>query len=701
MLLLGFTVFVHADRTANGVPGDGVLGNVLQSLGGSESIWVATSSLGISGGSASATGTVGQIQFTDGLGNFQASTATTSASGNINLPALGQLLLNGIKLAFGSSTLSTYFFGESGNTTQTATFNTGAGYQSLLNVTTGGSNSAFGKYASRSNTEGTNNVAIGAEALYSNATGTHNTGVGDGAGFFMSGGLSNTLIGQDAGQGASGQSNYSSVVAVGRKAGNALTTGGLNTFVGTFAGNGFTTGANNTSIGYQAMAGNLIGNNNVALGYFAGRYETASNTLYVDNQNRTNTAGDKAKALLYGTFDANETLQTLNINASTSLFSLFNKGFYRDSTNASGTVGQVLWSTGTSTLWVATSSLGISGGSGITSLNGLTGASQTFTAQASTTATTFVITSSGTGHTFDIPDAGTSARGFVSTTTQTIAGAKTFSSSVLASGILGVGGISAGGAEAFISSGSSAGSQSTSQSYALGGSATTWYRVGLGFLSYGGSFTANNPVAKVIIPSGTITEAGSGNHPLFAQLAVKPFTISSAAATVSNTASTYIEGAATTTTVSGENYSLWVDNVGGGGKTRIDGTLTATSGAISLATTTVTGNLSLTGAFIPRVVGYTSSSTITLNVDTTDEATTTVNQTTTFANPVGTPINGVMYMFTLTATTTQTISWGTLYASSTDLSYPTSIASGTTEVLWKYDSWKGKYLLLGLLKTFQ
>lgn len=125
------------------------------------------------------------------------------------------------------------------------------------------------------------------------------------------------------------------------------------------------------------------------------------------------------------------------------------------------------------------------------------------------------------------------------------------------------------------------------------------------------------------------------------------------------------------------------------------------TGTVALATTTVTGNLTLTGAFIPRVVGYTSSSTITLNVNTTDEATTTVNQTTTFANPTGTPINGLMYMFTLTATTTQTISWGTLYASSTDLSAPTSIASGTTEVLWKYDLSKGKYLLLGLLKTFQ
>lgn len=40
---------------------------------------------------------------------------------------------------------------------------------------------------------------------------------------------------------------------------------------------------------------------------------------------------------------------------------LFLSGTFTDSTNASGTLGQLLQSTGTSTLWVATSSLGISG----------------------------------------------------------------------------------------------------------------------------------------------------------------------------------------------------------------------------------------------------------------------------------------------------------------------------------------------------
>jgi len=80
-------------------------------------------------------------------------------------------------------------------------------------------------------------------------------------------------------------------------------------------------------------------------------------------------------------------------------------------------------------------------------------------------------------------------------------------------------------------------------------------------LAVGGKSTiinAGRSATKVLSIGGTFVESSSGNHPLIAGTSIKTPIITDNAATVSDTATLYVEGAPSTT-VSGKNHSLWVD----------------------------------------------------------------------------------------------------------------------------------------------
>ncbi len=162
--------------------------------------------------------------------------------------------------------------------------NTVFGANSLLNPTInigaqdGVRNTAFGVNVMPGLTTGRLNIGVGDFALFSNQTGLGNLAVGNGALYSNSSANNNVAIGR-----------------------NALTSSNANnnTAVGFASLRQNASGTNNTAMGYEALRG-VLGSGNVGIGYQAGRLETGSNKLYVENSN-----ADANNALIYGEFDNN------------------------------------------------------------------------------------------------------------------------------------------------------------------------------------------------------------------------------------------------------------------------------------------------------------------------------------------------------------------------------------------------------------
>lgn len=252
-------------------------------------------------------------------------------AGYVPVAGLIDITVNGITIGRGAGQLNNNTaLGRqalSGNTTGVA--NTGVGYQALANNTDAAGNTAVGfqamggfctgngantaiGYQTLPATTGTQNVACGYWALMSNSLGDNNAACGYIAMQFNVSGSYNAALGYAALNASTG--NYNTGCG-----GFALTanTGTLNTSVGYFSLHANTSGNRLTAVGVSALVNNVSGSGLVALGYFAGAYELGSDAFYVDNRDRANTAGDKAGALLYGTFNVTPASQTLTINAGT------------------------------------------------------------------------------------------------------------------------------------------------------------------------------------------------------------------------------------------------------------------------------------------------------------------------------------------------------------------------------------------------
>lgn len=175
-------------------------------------------------------GTNGQTLTSNGTGAL----SWTTMSSVDSLNDLGDVIVD-------YSTSLNMIAGKGGrNMLSTAESNTGFGYISLRDMTsgdrnsafgsrtlylntTGEENNAFGSHALAENTMGDNNIAIGNQSLFHNLTGSENVGIGNSSNFHNTLGNKNTTLGYEAGYGMIGNSISGSVM-IGYKAGYSETT---------------------------------------------------------------------------------------------------------------------------------------------------------------------------------------------------------------------------------------------------------------------------------------------------------------------------------------------------------------------------------------------------------------------------------------------------------------------------------------------
>ena len=199
----------------------------------------------------------GQSSIEDADGDMKIDTESSADVDRImfELGGTEHFLLQGYKIEILNSNWNV-IIGENAGNVLSGSRNVAIGFNSLLAAENSDQNTAIGSRAGAGLTSGSQNVAIGEASLLANQTGDRNTAVGQSTLRGNMTGSNNVAIGEEALYNSLGSNN----VAIGRRAGdNAL----------------------------DAC---------VMIGFEAGRNETGSNKLYIENSN-------SSTPLIYGEFD--------------------------------------------------------------------------------------------------------------------------------------------------------------------------------------------------------------------------------------------------------------------------------------------------------------------------------------------------------------------------------------------------------------
>lgn len=295
-------------------------GNTAMSLQGAGTINIPLSAFTVSNSTASTSTTTGSIVTAGGVGvagtgwfGSDVNATKSSAGTTTRFSALSSDTTSWSEMQVKNTGTSGRDFslgtGGSGTGAVASKFyiwdNTSGGAR--LTIDSNGQLAVLPTTASTSSTTGS--LVVSGGAGFAKDVWINSVRVGLGAGAIST----NTVCG--AGMGGSLTASSSINTLFGYQTGGSITDGSANTLGGAQCGDSISTGTTNTAFGSAALRGITTTSGNVALGASAGRYETGSNSFYVDNQDRTNTAGDKVGAILYGTFSATPSSQTLSVNA--------------------------------------------------------------------------------------------------------------------------------------------------------------------------------------------------------------------------------------------------------------------------------------------------------------------------------------------------------------------------------------------------